>query len=204
MKTSPLTRQLQLIVGDSKTSSLLSKADIDILAKVNNAPTLVIPSTAPESTNLDKLITKDPEERVDIISLDEDYLYEDIDQSANGRADSLRSAFISNHDPFSLTLSPGSSLESSPGKLLFVTFLLRNVGEVTKFFLTSGVGSVASNNETASLSRGRMVFPGQTSFIQTVTPDNILLDRNQSAQIKIGVRLILELKYIFLLTTVCR
>ena len=56
---------------------------------------------------------------------------------------------------------------------------------MTKFFMDSGVGGVVS--EPGAGVRQRMVFPGEISIIQTLEPKMVLLNTNQSEEIRIGV-----------------
>ena len=185
MRVAPLSPEIQMIIGDKRTPVLTNiAADDEVLKK---ASTIMIPSDAAGDADVDKFIVNADDRSDDVINLDEEYLYEDIDKVDDGRH-SLSSAFISNQDPFTLTLSPQSTLKSSPGKLIFVNFILKNRGDVTKFFFKAGVGNPDdTDDDNNNQRRQRMIFPGQTSFLQTLNPDNVLLDRNQSQEIKMGV-----------------
>ena len=183
MKTEPLSsREIQTFFGESKTLSA-SKSN-DILDRVDT-PELIIPVDATEDFDINNAFEKE-EDYSDIIDIDQEYLYEDIDTATKGR-DSLSSAFISNKDPFSLTLFPTSSLLTKAGGLHYITFVLQNNAEVSKFLLTAGVGGVV-REEGPAPERQRMVFPGQVSVVQSLTPDNVLLSTNMTAEITIAVR----------------
>ena len=107
MKTEPLSsREIQTFFGESKTLTAASKTE-DIKDRIDT-PELVIPVDATEDFDINNALEEE-EEYPDIIDIDQEYLYEDIDTAGRGR-DALSSAFISNKDPFSLTLSPTSSL----------------------------------------------------------------------------------------------
>ena len=179
MKTEPLSsRESQTFFGESKTSSA------SILERIDT-PELIIPVDATEDFDINNALEEE-EEYSDIIDMEQEYLYEDIDTASRGR-DSLSSAFISNKDPFSLTLSPTSSLLAKAGGLHYITFVLQNNAEVSKFLLTAGVGGVV-RGEGPAPERQRMVFPGQVSVVQSLTPDNVLLNTNMTAEITIAVR----------------
>ena len=183
MKTEPLSsREIQTFFGESKTLSA-SKSN-DVLDRVDT-PELIIPVDATEDFDINNAPEQE-EDYSDIIDIDQEYLYEDIDTDTRGR-DSLSSAFISNKDPFSLTLSPTSSLLTKAGGLHYITFVLQNNAEVSKFLLTAGVGGVV-REEGPAPERQRMVFPGQVSVVQSLTPDNVLLSTNMTAEITIAVR----------------
>ena len=183
MKSLPLSsREIQLIIGESKESVTITNQDI--LERID-APEIVIPVNAPTNLDVNQLLQEDDKGR-DYINVNQEYFYEDIDIPSNEKLP-LSSAYISNKDPISLRLSPSSSLLAAPGNLHFVRFELQNNAEVTKFTLTAGVGGVVDTDDDASIQRQRMVFPGQKSFIQTLTPESALLDTNQTAEITIGV-----------------
>ena len=182
MKTEPLSsREIQTFFGESKTRS--ASQSNDILERIDT-PELIIPVDANEDFDINNALEE--EEYSDIIDIDQEYLYEDIDTASRGR-DSLSSAFISNKDPFSLTLSPTSSLLAKAGGLHYITFVLQNNAEVSKFLLTAGVGGLV-REEGPAPERQRMVFPGQVSVVQSLTPDNVLLNTNMTAETTISVR----------------
>ena len=155
----------------------------------HNIREISIPANA---VNLEQLDSIEPVEKdVDIENttnfdyyIDDESLYEDLDKSVQSRQalNHLNSIFLTSLAPFSLTLSPGSQLTARPGDLVYVEFLLENRGEVTWFLVTGGVGG-----EVTRVPRERMVFPGEVSFIQTVTPDMVLLSTNESSTISMGV-----------------
>ena len=181
MKTEPLSsREIETFFGESKT--LAASTNKDFLEKID-APELIIPVDASKDFDINNIAHE--KEYSDVIDLDEEYLYEDTGSPSRGR-DSLSSAFISNKDPFSLSLSPTSSLQTRAGGLHHITFQLQNHAEVSRFQLTAGVGGVMSD-KTAQ--RQRMGFPGQLSVIQSLAPESVLLTTNQSAEITIGVRI---------------
>ena len=187
MKTLPLSsREMQMIIGESKES--VTTTNQDILERID-APEIVIPVNAPTNLDVSQLLIEDDKGR-DYINVNQEYFYEDIDIPSNEKLP-LSSAYISNKDPISLSLTPSSSLLASPGDLHFIRFKLQNNAEVTKFILTAGVGGVVDSDEDASILRQRMVFPGQKSFIQTLTPESVLLNTNQTAEITIGVKSLL-------------
>ena len=188
MKTEPLSsREIQTFFGESKTLTAASKTE-DLKDRIDT-PELVIPVDATEDFDINNALEEE-EEYPDIIDIDQEYLYEDIDTAGRGR-DALSSAFISNKDPFSLTLSPTSSLMTKAGDLHYITFVLQNKAEVTKFLLTAGVGGVVTEEGPAP-ERQRMVFPGQVSVVQSLTPDQVLLNTNMTAEITIAVREVME------------
>ena len=183
MKSLPLSsREMQMIIGESKESVTITNQDI--LERID-APEIVIPVNVPANFDVNQVVIDDDNGR-DYINVNQEYFYEDIDVPSNEKLP-LSSAYISNKDPIFLSLSPSSSLLASPGDLHFVRFVLQNNEEVTKFTLTAGVGGVIDNDEDATIQRLRMVFPGQKSFIQTLTPESVLLNTNQTAEITIGV-----------------
>ena len=186
----PTSRELQMILGDEKEN--VTTVTRDILERIDS-PMIEVPVEAPLTFDINQL----PSETVDedyeeIIDVD---LYEDLDQVA--RLD-LNSAFISGQDPFSLSLAPTSSLRVTAGELVFVKFILTNrAASVTKFFLDSGVGGVVRDTgirgngvEREAGPRQRMVFPGEISVVQTLQPEMILLNTNQSEEIRVGVRIL--------------
>ena len=190
----PSDRELQMIIGDSKEN--FTTVPRDILDRIDS-PRIEIPVDAPLTFDVNKFITENKgEDYTDVIDLDEEFLYEEVDQSRQ----SLSSAFISSKDPFTVTLSPTSSLLAQAGDLVFLKFILTNRGPVTKFFLSSGVGGVVTHTDSLTentrkretVPRQRMVFPGEISIIQTLEPEMILLNTNQSEEIKLGVRLTTE------------
>lgn len=184
MKTEPLSsREIQTFFGESKTPTDVSKTD-DLLDRIDT-PELVIPVDATEDFDINTALEEE-EEYPDIIDIDQEYLYEDIDTGSRGR-DALSSAFISNKDPFSLTLSPSSSLLTKAGGLHYITFVLQNNAEVSKFLLTAGVGGVVTEEGPAP-ERQRMVFPGQVSVVQSLAPEQVLLNTNMTAEITVAVR----------------
>ena len=184
MKTEPLSsREIQTFFGESKTPTAVSKTD-DLVDRIDT-PELVIPVDATEDFDITNALEEE-EEYPDIIDIDQEYLYEDIDTASRGR-DALSSAFISNKDPFSLTLSPTSSLLTQAGGLHYITFVLQNNAEVSKFQLTAGVGGVVTEEGPAP-ERQRMVFPGQVSVVQSLTPEQVLLNTNMTAEITVAVR----------------
>ena len=184
MKTEPLSsREIHTFFGESKTPTAVSKTD-DLVDRIDT-PELVIPVDATEDFDITNALEEE-EEYPDIIDIDQEYLYEDIDTASRGR-DALSSAFISNKDPFSLTLSPTSSLLTEAGGLHYITFVLQNNAEVSKFQLTAGVGGVVTEEGPAP-ERQRMVFPGQVSVVQSLTPEQVLLNTNMTAEITVAVR----------------
>ena len=184
MKTEPLSsREIHTFFGESKTPTAISKTD-DLVDRIDT-PELVIPVDATEDFDITNALEEE-EEYPDIIDIDQEYLYEDIDTASRGR-DALSSAFISNKDPFSLTLSPTSSLLTQAGGLHYITFVLQNNAEVSKFQLTAGVGGVVTEEGPAP-ERQRMVFPGQVSVVQSLTPEQVLLNTNMTAEITVAVR----------------
>ena len=69
----------------------------------------------------------------------------------------------------------------------YITFVLQNNAEVSKFQLTAGVGGVVTEEGPAP-ERQRMVFPGQVSVVQSLTPEQVLLNTNMTAEITVAVR----------------
>ena len=85
----PSSRELQMIIGDSKTN--FTTVTDDILNRIDS-PKIEIPVDAPLTFDVNKFITSDVgSDDEDVINLDQDYLYEDVDR---GRQ-STNSAFIS-------------------------------------------------------------------------------------------------------------
>ena len=178
----PTNRELQMIIGDNKDN--LTMVSDEILDRIDS-PRIEIPADAPLTFDVNKFIAETGgEDYDDVIDIDEEFLYEDVDNVRQ----SLTSAFLSSRDPFSVSLSPMSSLMAKAGDLVFIKFVLTNRGPVTKFFLDSGVGGVVGED----LVRQRMVFPGEVSIIQTLEPKLVLLATNQSEEIKVGVRNVRE------------
>ena len=176
------SRNIQMVIGPNK-DRVKAESEKDILNHVD-APEVSIPVDAPSNFDVNKLILENNDS-----PFDDDYYYTDIDTIVGQeRLTLLPSAFISNKDPISVTMLPSSNLEAAPGDLIFVKFLLRNNQDVKKFYLTAGVGGYSMLDKTEErLERQRMVFPGQTSFIQTVSPESVLLAQNQTSEIQIGV-----------------
>ena len=198
MKTEPLSsREMQTFFGESKK---LSSSKTNEFVDRIDTPELVIPVDATEDFDINNAL-EEKEEYSDIIDIDQEYLYEDIDSVSRGR-DSLSSAFISNKDPFSLTLSATSSLLAKAGGLHYITFVLQNNAEVSKFLLSAGVGGVIGEEGPAP-ERQRMVFPGQVSVVQSLSPESALLNTNMTADITIAVKeeslclLLISLKSMF-------
>ena len=194
MKTPPLqsTRELQsianVVVGNNRNISIAREDKLENI----QAPVLLVPVEAPANFDVSQLLLEEEsvDDDYDVIDLDDESLYQDIDHADGQGRQSLTSAFISSGDSVSLSLSPSSPLVGSPGDLIYVKFLLRNNGDVTKFRMTAGVGGVMDTmvpDTRRHRSRQRMVFPGQSSFIQTLTPDTVLLASNHTEEIKIGV-----------------
>ena len=186
----PTSRELQMILGDEKEN--VTTVTRDILERIDS-PMIEVPVEAPLTFDINQLPSETVgEDYEEIIDVD---LYEDLDQVA--RLD-LNSAFISGQDPFSLSLAPTSSLLVTAGELVFVKFILTNrAASVTKFFLDSGVGGVVRDTgirvngvERDAGPRQRMVFPGEISVVQTLQPEMILLNTNQSEEIRVGVRIL--------------
>lgn len=180
----PTSRELQMILGDNKEN--ITTVTRDILDRIDS-PKIEVPVEAPLSFDINMLPSETAgDDYEEILDVD---LYEDVDLARTA----LNSAFISSHDPFSLTLAPPSSLLVEPGELVFLKFLLTNrAATLTKFFLESGVGGLVADNvgvEREAAGRQRMVFPGEISVVQTLQPEMILLNTNQSEEVRLGVRI---------------
>ena len=63
--------------------------------------------------------------------------------------------------------------------------------ERVQFSLTAGVGGVVTEEGPAP-ERQRMVFPGQVSVVQSLNPEQVLLNTNMTAEITIAVREVME------------
>ena len=185
----PTSRELQMILGDNKEN--ITTVARDILDRIDS-PKIEVPVDAPLTFDINMLQSETGDEDYEeIIDLD---LYEDVDLARHD----LNSAFISAKDPFTLSLAPTSSLLVTAGELVFIKFILTNrAASVTKFFLESGVGGVVTDSgirgngvEREAPVRQRMVFPGEISVVQTLQPEMVLLNTNQSEEIRLGVRII--------------
>ena len=157
-----------------------------------DAPEISISASAPVS--FDPLTDSEPLELSDVTEniidlgdfIDDESLYEDLDRPVQARQSfsPLNSIFLTSFSLFSLKLSPNSKLQAAPGDLIYIDFLLENRGGATKFLISAGAGGEVTQTQAV---RERMVFPGEVSFIQTISPEMILLNTNDSSTISMGV-----------------